>query len=653
LLAESLASLPIKIYIKNPSGGPSVRYEGPSIFDRPSINGTLYDWLFTMMTSLLLQGNAWGFITGRDGYGYPTGIEWIPPEDVLCVDDEEQPWNPLLTRIYVYGRLVDKSELFHIKAFSIAGRTEGISPLRAFALTVLSGQEAQKYGTGWYQSGGFPPGVFENTEVEIDADQAEQIRAQLVDVIRRRQPLVTGRDWTYKPITVPPSEAQFLDAIQANATQVAAIFGLPPDRVGGKRGDSLTYNTVEQSTLQVIEALRPWLVRIETALFDIIPNNRYVRFNPDALLKTDLKTRTDIYESWRDMGLRTLDEIRDLEDMPPLPHGAGTEVIPADVMVAMARSIRAIPNSMLPEVTLETDLIQNALEKLQEEGLTAPDTGPVTPSPAKYLGSMAAGVRSMGDLDPEDMADREFVQEFLAARRRSRIRRNGQGPEFVGPWIPSEHERGGIPGSEDNPGSAAMDTNVTHQPAIFTAHRIDETLGHLSHTVERLQAARAARDEDTRAYETDRVATDMGSAQLATQRLVRNVQQNYPREAAELDRITKLATPVAARAVSLSPAHKTATFAHLLATILYNEAHAYRHAQVMTGETGDKVMWNFDADHCASHATQALEHAHKLADHICANYPSEAQLLARLRELEKPPAGKSAAAAHNGNGRAY
>ena len=35
-----------------------------------------------MMTVLLLHGNAWGVVTGRDGYGFPTGIEWIPPEDV-------------------------------------------------------------------------------------------------------------------------------------------------------------------------------------------------------------------------------------------------------------------------------------------------------------------------------------------------------------------------------------------------------------------------------------------------------------------------------------------------------------------------------------------------------------------------------------------
>ena len=75
LLAESLASLPIKIYTRGQSGyGRPSRYNGPSIFDKPSADGTLYDWLYECMTSLLLQGNAWGLITRRDGYGYPTNI---------------------------------------------------------------------------------------------------------------------------------------------------------------------------------------------------------------------------------------------------------------------------------------------------------------------------------------------------------------------------------------------------------------------------------------------------------------------------------------------------------------------------------------------------------------------------------------------------
>ena len=470
LIANSIASLPLKIYTRAASDGRPMRYQGPSLFSHPSVDGTLFDWLFTCLTSLLLQGNAWGYITGRDGYGYPTGIEWIPPDDVSCVDDEMQPWNPLRTRIYVYGRLMDRSELFHVKAFSLAGRTEGISPLRAFALTILAGIEAQRYGTTWYQAGGFPPGTFQNSEIEIDADQAEEIRAMLTSSIRRREPLVYGRDWTYQPVTVPPSEAQFLEAMRLNATQIAAILHLPPDRIGGTRGDSMTYSTVEQGALQVIEALRPWLVRLETAFFDIIPANRYCRFDSDALLKTDTKTRTEIYKIQRDMGLRTTDELRDQEDLEPLPGKAGGENIPLEVMVAMSRSIRAIPNSMLSSITLEMDLAADRLEKMQKEGLVAPDMPGVPPvgvTASQELGTIVGqqrggnGWRGGADLrDVRDIAEafgrlgimlpEHAVQDLAREYGRFAPGKHDRGhgswgrigggrdePEFVGAWIPA------------------------------------------------------------------------------------------------------------------------------------------------------------------------------------------------------------------------
>lgn len=961
-----MASLPLKIYTRAPGGlAPPARYIGPSLFDNPSVSANLFDWLYQCMTSLVLHGNAWGMITGRDGYGYPTGIDWVPPDMVTVIDDSQQPWNPLRTRVYIYGRLIDnwRDDLLHIRAFTIPGRTEGISPLRAFALTVMNGIEAQQYGTDWFGSGGFPTGTFQNTQIEIDPAAAEDIRESLTSAIQRKQPLVYGRDWDFKPVVVPPSEAQFLEAIQANATQVAAIYGLPPDRVGGKRGDSLTYNcvssdtdilstrgwlhydqvttedtcltlnpgtgaaewqpvssvhvfdegpypvvelenkshssvstpdhrwpvmisgrpgakdgyqwrttetmpwdaricaaapvvapvepkwsdaltelvawfwtegwhneycsvtiaqsdvvnqenvvrirlaltelfgsegelqvrsrpswredrderglvhfrlnakagrvllehapgkvvsteflsqltraqlelfvqtsldadgsrhgaswtmgqkdkarleafqvacaltgrsgviqgpnrygmyvmpiqlspwrkpkghpeyvsegteplvwcvqtpnktwfarrngtcyftgnTVEQSTLQVIEALRPWMVRLETAFFDLLPQNRYVRFNADALLKTDLKTRTEIELQQRAMGLLTIDEIRDREDMAPFPNSAGDEKIPLEVMVAMARSIRGIPNSMLNGVTLEMDLAVDRLQKLQVQNppLAQPNVEPAVKSPASLLASAIAATRGLEDMSTDDVI--RFLRETAARVQEA----ESGGPDYVGAWISPD---GGTGARDSMSPQTPENTHVPYDPAMFTAHRIDEVTHHLTHTVERIKAARAARG-DARAYETDHVLQDLDEAHSTAQRLVRNVRENYPAESKELDRITGMTQP-AGRAVALSSAHKAATFAHLLQTTLYHQGHALRHAQVMHGEDPDDSMWDFDAEHSARHTQGALEHIHKLAQHVADNYPEEAGFLAELHRLDRQDG--AAKAGMNGNGR--
>jgi HK97 family phage portal protein len=375
LIADNVASMPLRVYLQNMGrdGYPGKRlWTGPSIFDEPSYNTTQFEWIKMALACVLLQGNAWGFITGRDNYGYPTGIQWLPPQDVYVHEaSDENTWNPLATKVFMFGREVQwhgpDAEVFHIRGLPINGRLEGISPLRSFALLYTSGVEAMRFGNDWFASGGFPSGTFQNAEIEVDKQQAAEMRAELVKSLRRHEPLVYGRDWDYKPVTVPPAEAQFLETIQMNATQVAAIYNVPPDRIGGTRGDSLTYNTVEQSTLQIIEACRPWLVNFEQrfSMF-LLPRNRMCKFYTDALLKTDLEARMTMYQIMRNIGLVNVNELRDMEDRPPIPGHLGDEYLPLTTMNAMGTRAGVIPKSFIPAVEFEMDRAADKLIALEK-----------------------------------------------------------------------------------------------------------------------------------------------------------------------------------------------------------------------------------------------------------------------------------------------
>jgi len=244
---------------------------------------------------------------------------------------------------------VPRDQLLITRAFTIPGRTAGISPLQQFQLLIGAGVDALSYGADWYKAGGFPPGTFVNTQYEVDEEQSEAIRRKLVRAQRRREPLVHGRDWEYKPIVVPPNEAQFVEAMQLNATQVASIYGVPPHRVGGTRGDSMTYSNVESENIALIsDTLDPWLVRFETAMYDYLPQAQYAQFNRNARVRTDITTRFGAYRAARDIGIMNVDEIRELEDMPPLPKPQdddeydGSDYTPLAIQVAAARGTRTL-----------------------------------------------------------------------------------------------------------------------------------------------------------------------------------------------------------------------------------------------------------------------------------------------------------------------
>lgn len=364
VLADNVASLPLQVYMPDTPGGSARRYTGPTIFNStpdtppmghgPSVTGTMYDWVFQCMTSLVLEGNAFGFIATRDAYGYPTTIEWMAPH-LVYVDEGltgGMP-NPLRAEYYFEGRHVPKEDMFHIRAFSVPGRCRGISPLRSFASLITQGRLMQQYGADWFDNGGFPPGVMKNSTQEVSDEQSAEIKSRLVAAIRRHQPLVIGADWEYAPITVPPSEAQFVESTRLNATQIAAIYGIPPYRIGGTRGDSLTYSNVESEQISFLgETLRPWLVRLEDAFYGLLPGNRYCRFNADAMIRTDMKTRHEIYQIDRNIGLLDLDEIRQIEDRPDLPDGKGKDSIPLLISSDVARSGKAIPSIFENDITV-------------------------------------------------------------------------------------------------------------------------------------------------------------------------------------------------------------------------------------------------------------------------------------------------------------
>jgi HK97 family phage portal protein len=327
LLADSVASLPLQAY--RDTGDARTKIATPSLFASPAASGTLFDWLYALMSSLVLQGNAYGLVVARDGFGFATMIEWLAPSCVRVDDSGPR------VRYFYEGRELPVEDVFHVRGFVLPGSVEGVSPVRYFATMIGAGLSAEKYSADWFDNGGIPPGTFKNSGMTITPTQADEITSRLVNKIRTRKPLVYGQDWDYNALSLPPGEVQFIESMQLTATQIAAIYGIPPERIGGVRGSSLTYATQEQEEIAFITStLRPWLIRLEQAFFRILPERVYVRFNVDAMLRVDAMTRRRIYQIDRQIGLRNIDELRALEELPPLPDGRGQDYEPLAVVIA-------------------------------------------------------------------------------------------------------------------------------------------------------------------------------------------------------------------------------------------------------------------------------------------------------------------------------
>lgn len=329
LLARTLAGLPLHAY-RDTDGKKTELKQLPSLFDEPSVQGDLFDWLHRCITSLCLYGNAYGLITVRDGFGYPTGIEWLSPEDMTVVDFAYTGPGSFLDPVWRWrGRTIPKEDLVHIPWFTRPWKVLGLSPLGAYAASVNTGLGAQKFSSDWFANGGVPPGTFKNSMKTVPREEAMEVKNRLTDAMRSHQAIVYGADWDYNPIAINPQEAQFIQTMKLTATQIAVIYGVPPERIGGEKGSSMTYSNTEQEAIDFVQfTLLNYARKLESAFFKLLPSKQYVRFNLDALIRPDVKTRHQVYMLDRQMGLRNIDEIRDLENLPPLPNGEGESYAP-------------------------------------------------------------------------------------------------------------------------------------------------------------------------------------------------------------------------------------------------------------------------------------------------------------------------------------
>lgn len=320
LISDSISTLPLQQFRKTADSRQPMPLA--KVLDAPSAYGTRIEWVQRGLVSALLAGNAYGLKTGYDPAtaGYAS-IEWLDPSKV-----RDEPGDP---DWFYEGRRVPSSQILHIPALVVPGRRRGISPMTATRTSIEAGLEAQQFTRDWFRNRAVPGLIFKNVDRTIAPDVAAATKERLTSTLRAGEPFVSGNDWTLDVIKMPADDAGFVSAAKLTATQIASIYGVPPEMIGGETGNSLTYSTVELNQIAFLtNTLRPWITRFEAALSGLLPRPQFVKFNVDALLRVDAKTRHEIYQIDRNIGLRNVDEERALEDLEPLPDGKGQDYTP-------------------------------------------------------------------------------------------------------------------------------------------------------------------------------------------------------------------------------------------------------------------------------------------------------------------------------------
>jgi HK97 family phage portal protein len=314
LICSLVSELPVKVY--RGDGAEREEMAVPGNIADPGADGTgLPDWTYRLVQSWLHRGNAYGEPV-RDRLGYLRGLDLVSPDHVgVTLDGGAPVWS-------VNGK--PTPNLYHSRVNPMAGVLLGFSPVEAHAVTILSSIAASRFGYQWFTDGTHPSSILHNTESAIDADQARIVldrwRAMKSGT---REPAVLGKGWQFEGIDITPEQAQLMGMIGLNEAQACRIFGpAVAETLGYESGGSMTYaNVQDRRSDLLVFTLNRWIRRVERLLTSMTPAPQTVQFDRDALLESTTLARYTAYESALKNGWKTINEVRDDEDMPPVEWG--------------------------------------------------------------------------------------------------------------------------------------------------------------------------------------------------------------------------------------------------------------------------------------------------------------------------------------------
>ena len=340
VLAESIAGLPVHIYRNNGKGKERVA-DHPLcriLHDEPNPDMTSFVFRETMMSHLLLWGNAYAQILKARG-GQVIGLFPLLP-DKMKVDRD--PKTKKL--VYTYTKSDDQNpnfkgasqielkqeQVLHIPGLSFDGLV-GYSPIALAKNTVGMALACDEYGAKFFENGARPGGILKHPGVLKDpAKVRENWQAVYGGAGNTGRVAVLEEGMEYQPLSLPPEEAQFLQTRKFQIEEIARLFRIPPHMLGDL--DRATFANIEQQSLEFVKyTLNPWVIRWEQALQKALLSDKekeeyFIRFNVDGLLRGDYASRMQGYSIGRQNGWLSVNDIRELEDMNPLPEGEGGEL---------------------------------------------------------------------------------------------------------------------------------------------------------------------------------------------------------------------------------------------------------------------------------------------------------------------------------------
>lgn len=320
----TIASLPMHVYDEDSKGqktlARSSRLYG-LLHTSPNARMTPFDFWRVMMMNYDLRGNAYARIERDERTGEAIAL-WPMPADQV-----QTTVLPDGTLVYAYRidndvMVLAEENVLHLR--NLGNGTVGMDKLSFMRAGINEAASQVRTASTVWGTSGKPTGV-----LMVDHVLKPEQRTALMERFAGMASGSASRLYLleaamkYQQISITPEQQQLLESRQFSVEQICRWYDVPPVLV-----HHANVTTWGSGIEQIVDgfhkfAIRPLAEAIEQAISKrvLTPRQRATmeaEFSMDALLRGNAKDRAEIYAKHVQNGTMTRNEVRQLENLPPV-----------------------------------------------------------------------------------------------------------------------------------------------------------------------------------------------------------------------------------------------------------------------------------------------------------------------------------------------
>lgn len=283
-----------------------------------------------MEAHVLLRGNAYAVKT-RGVRGELLSLTPLHPDQVEQRQLEDMSLEFIWTRKDGRKLVFKQDEIFHLCGLTLDG-VNGLSVLAYARESIALSLAMEQHGSTVFKNGANVSAAFSLPEGRtLSQEQANALRAQLDEYrsggARDGKAIVLEDGLKYEQMGLAAKDAEWLDGREFSRTDLCMFFGVPPHLVGITNGNTQLGSSIESQTQSFVTfSLEDSFIMWEEAIgLDLLEWDKnpdlYARYNRNAMVRGDIKTRWDAYVKALQWGVKSPNDVLADEDENPRDGG--------------------------------------------------------------------------------------------------------------------------------------------------------------------------------------------------------------------------------------------------------------------------------------------------------------------------------------------